>query len=436
VFEHGSFLQSKMYAAGVTCADCHRPHSGKRRFEGNALCTQCHAPTTYDATSHTRHKANTPASDCRACHMPVRNYMVVDGRRDHGFKVPRPDETVKYGTSNACTPCHADKPATWAAAAVVRWYGAKAAERPSFTPAIHAGRTGAPGAYGMLARLIDDEKTPAIVRATALSLVPPTADLAHVQRVSRAAADADPLVRRAAAVAATRLAPESGATVLASLMRDPIRTVRLEAVGELVAAFGPPGDPSVRAFFDRAADEFRQSQAANADRAEAQVTLGAFEARLGRAEAAEAAYRTAILLQPQFAAAYVNLADLLRATGRDAEGEQLLRNALGTVPELGRPPIQHALGLQLVRSKRYGDALVWLRLAAEGAPGDARFAFVYGVALHDTGRAGEGRLVLEQAAARHRGDRQILSALVAFSRGAGDEAAARRWQAQLEAQQR
>jgi len=124
------------------------------------------------------------------------------------------------------------------------------------------------------------------------------------------------------------------------------------------------------------------------------VTLGGFEARLGRAGAAEAAYRTAMALQPQSAPSYVNLADLLRATGRDAEGEQVLRDALGVVPPTGRPALQHALGLQLVRAKRYADAMVWLRLAAEGDADDARYAF------------------------------------------AGDNAAARRWAAALEAARR
>jgi Flp pilus assembly protein TadD len=141
------------------------------------------------------------------------------------------------------------------------------------------------------------------------------------------------------------------------------------------------------------AGEFRQSQAANAERPEALVTLGAFEARLGRADVAEAAYRTSIQLQPQFAPAYVNLADLLRATGRDAEGAQVLRDGLGAVPANGRPSLQHALGLHLVRAKRYADAMVWLRQAAEGDAGNARYAFVYGVALHDTGQAAEGRRV-------------------------------------------
>jgi predicted CXXCH cytochrome family protein len=436
VFEYGSFLQSRMYAAGVTCTDCHDPHTGKRKAQGNALCTQCHVPTVYDVPSHTHHRAGTPAADCRACHMPARNYMVVDARRDHGFKVPRPDESVAFGTPNACTSCHADKPASWAAAAVTRWYGSEAAKRPSFTAAFVAGRTGAPGANARLIAIIADVTQPAIVRATALSLLSPSADPAQAEHVRRAARDPDPLVRRAAANASLVIPPPAGAPVLISLLADPVRTVRLEAVGELVTIAGPPSDPQTRSVFDRVADEFRQSQAANAERPEAQVTLGAFEARLGRVDVAEAAYRTAIALQPQFSPAYVNLADLFRALGRDAEGEQILRDGLGVVPAIGQPALQHALGLQLVRGKRYDEAMKWLRLAAEGDAGNARYAFVYGVALHDTGQATEGRRVLERAAGRHPGNIDILSALVAFSQEAGDAAAGRRWAAALDAARR
>jgi Flp pilus assembly protein TadD len=435
VFEYGSFLQSKMYAAGVTCSDCHHPHTGVRKAQGNALCTQCHVPATYDAPSHTHHRVGTPAADCRACHMPTRNYMVVDARFDHGFKVPRPDETVAFGTPNACASCHADRSASWVAAAVTRWYGSTA-KRPSFTAAFVAGRLRAPGANARLAAVIDDATQPAIVRATALSMLAPSADPEQTERVARASRDPDPLVRRASATASQAIPPHAGAPVLTSLLADPIRTVRLEAVGQLVAIAGPPADPHARAAFDRVADEFRQSQAANAERAEAQVTLGAFETRLGRVDVAESAYRTAIALQPQFSPAYVNLADLLRAVGRDAEGEQVLRDGLGIVPAIGQPALQHALGLLLVRAKRYDDAIVWLRLAAERDAGNARYAFVYGVALHDTGQATEGRRVLERAAGRHPGNIDILSALVAFSREAGDAAAGRRWAAALDAARR
>src|SRR6185436_800928 len=48
VYTYGSFLQSKMYARGVTCSDCHDPHSQRLRATGNAVCAQCHAPAAYD----------------------------------------------------------------------------------------------------------------------------------------------------------------------------------------------------------------------------------------------------------------------------------------------------------------------------------------------------------------------------------------------------
>ena len=57
VYNYGSFLQSRMHAAGVTCSDCHNPHSGALRHEGNATCTQCHASERFDAPAHHHHEA-------------------------------------------------------------------------------------------------------------------------------------------------------------------------------------------------------------------------------------------------------------------------------------------------------------------------------------------------------------------------------------------
>ncbi len=142
VYNYGSFLQSKMYAAGVTCSNCHNPHSGvlgcrATRSARNAICPR--------STISRRITSTRPAAPARpACRATCRRrtYMVIDGRRDHAFKVPRPDESVTYGVPNACTGCHSGKTAAWAAAAVARWYPA-AASRPSWTGVI-AQRTGEP----------------------------------------------------------------------------------------------------------------------------------------------------------------------------------------------------------------------------------------------------------------------------------------------------
>ena len=118
VYNYGSFKQSKMFAAGVTCSDCHEPHGAKLRAPDDGVCLQCHASDKYAAVTHRRHEGASPALACASCHMPARTYMVVDRRHDHSFRIPRPDLSVKLGTPNACNDCHSDKPPAWAAAAI------------------------------------------------------------------------------------------------------------------------------------------------------------------------------------------------------------------------------------------------------------------------------------------------------------------------------
>jgi len=100
VYVYGSFVQSKMYGKGVRCSDCHNPHSLELKFEGNRLCAQCHQPGKYDSPTH-HHHTDRAATQCVNCHMPARTYMVVDDRRDHSLRIPRPDLSESLGTPNA-----------------------------------------------------------------------------------------------------------------------------------------------------------------------------------------------------------------------------------------------------------------------------------------------------------------------------------------------
>jgi Flp pilus assembly protein TadD len=93
--------------------------------------------------------------------------------------------------------------------------------------------------------------------------------------------------------------------------------------------------------------------------------------------------------------ALVNLADLYRATGREAAGDSALDQALRAVPD--NPEALHALGLLRVRQGRRGEAVELLRRASRARPESSRFAYVYAVALHDTGEARRAVDVLEQA---------------------------------------
>jgi predicted CXXCH cytochrome family protein len=429
VYEYGSFLQSKMYRAGVTCSNCHEPHSGRLRAEGNALCAQCHVPAAYDGPQHHFHRADTAGARCVSCHMIERFYMVIDGRRDHSFRVPRPDLSVKLGTPNACTDCHTDRHAQWASEAVARWYGADRQGGWHYGEALDAGRRLQVGAEHMLVQASEDSALPAIVRATALSLLNQAVGPESLRVIGASLRHDDPLVRRAAAAALAAIEPRARVALGVPLLRDPIRTVRMEAVSSLVDVPRDVYTAEQSAALDRAVVEYRQAQAFNADRPEAHLNLGTLEARLGNAEAAEAAYRTAIRLQPAFVPAYINLADLYRQQGHEPQATQTLREALQVDPENGAA--RHALGLSLVRQQRLRDAVPELAKAAQLRPDVPRYAYVYGVALHQTGRIQQALRVLVDAQGRHPGDRDILAALAQFHRQAGDRQGAIAWARKL-----
>ena len=139
--------------AGVSCSDCHDPHSLKLVADGNAVCEQCHDGQKYAATSHHHHADGSTGARCVACHMPARTYMIVDPRHDHAFRVPRPDESVRFGTSNACNDCHTDKDAAWAAAAVERWFGPERKGFQTWTETFAAARADKVEAAALLLKL-------------------------------------------------------------------------------------------------------------------------------------------------------------------------------------------------------------------------------------------------------------------------------------------
>ncbi|CAN7685888.1 tetratricopeptide repeat protein [Pararhizobium sp. LjRoot238] len=421
-YNYAPFKQSKMFAMGVTCSDCHDPHSAALRAPGDGVCAQCHAPDTYQTVAHSRHSDAQPPLACASCHMPARTYMGIDRRHDHSFRIPRPDLTVKLGTPNACNDCHKDKPAEWAATAVKKWFGPDRKGFQTYAEAFHAAGTGQPDADRLLAAVASDANAPAFARASALAELRAYVSGLNVDLARSGLADRDPMVRIGAldmleGVPADRLWP-----MVSPLLSDPVRGVRLRAVS-LLATVPAARQPSAdRGRFDQAAEEFIAAQRVNADRPEGRTALGTFFAQHGMAAEAEAEYRAALRLSSGFAPAAVNLADLYRQLGRDADGEPVLRAALTASPK--DSGIHHALGLTLVRLKQFDKALEELRQAAEFAPDQARYAYAYAIALHSAGRAGDAIAVLKANLVHHPRDRDTLLALTMLSRDGGDLAAA------------
>ncbi|MEJ2086133.1 MAG: tetratricopeptide repeat protein, partial [Acidobacteriota bacterium] len=418
VYVDGSFLQSRMYQKGVTCSDCHDPHSLGMIFPGDKVCRRCHAQSTFETKSHHFHQPGTPGAACVDCHMRDRNYMVVDPRHDHSMRIPRPNLTLEIGTPNACNDCHKEKSAQWSVDWVNKWYGPEAPKGLLGTKALYAARTQTVDAELRLRELIDDAEIPAIVRATALAELERYLTPGSMSLVGRSLGDPDPLVRMGALIAAQAMSAQDRIRLAYPLLDDPVRAVRVEATRLLAEVPGQAMTAEQRSRLAGALEEYRRSQLVDADRPEANVNLGWLASRLGNLGNAESYYRRAIELDETFIPAYVNLADLYRMQERDAEGEQLLRSVLAEYPQSAE--LHHVLGLSLVRLGRLDEALELFAQAVELQPDAARYAYVYAVALYDSGRPKEAIAALEGAHQRMPTDFDILSALVSYTMQEGN----------------
>jgi len=219
------------------------------------------------------------------------------------------------------------------------------------------------------------------------------------------------------------LPPQDQPRVLAPLLADPLRAIRIEAARAL-AGQQDSLSAEQRNAWQKAADEYIATLHYTADRPEARVALGSFEAQLGRHELAQAAFAQALALDPGFVPAYLNAADAWRSQGNEAQARAAIEAGLARAPK--NAALHHALGLTLVRQGNRTQALLELERAAQLAPDEARYTYVYAVALHSTGRAADAINVLDRAAARWPNNREVLMALATMQRDAGQRDASLR----------
>lgn len=394
VFEYGSFQQSKMAAAGVTCLDCHRPHDAGLKAEGNALCTQCHTQTKpdrftkqdpsglFDHPSHTRHAAGSNGAQCANCHMPQRVYMKVDPRRDHSFVIPRPDLSERFGTPNACTTCHAGRSNAWASKAMDDWYGTSWRGRPTTAHAF--ADTGAePQSVQALRSLLADKDQAGIVRGSAIVRLTQMSGTSEAGEISRASADPDPLVRLGAAEAAANLPADQRLQAIGELLRDETRAVRVAAASALATTpFSLLGDRQEA--FERAVSDLRSYVDANADVAEVQSNYGFILVGQQKFREAETAFQRAISLDPTLSGSHVNLAEFYRVTGQNERSVKAYAEAIVISPDRGELRYGHALSL--VRQKDLQGAIAELEEAVRLEPKESRYKITLALALDSAGK--------------------------------------------------
>lgn len=421
VYAWGSFLQSRMHAKGVTCSDCHDPHSGSLRAEGDALCAGCHAPEKYARSAHHRHAPASAGSACTACHMPTTTYMQVDARHDHSLRVPRPDQARALGVPDACSSCHGAGRSDRADAAVRRWLGRPARGFERHAEAFQAGDSGAIGAGAGLRSIARDASQPTIVRASALARLDASRSRANAEALIAGTRDADALVRLGALEGLASAPPELRLRA-AGLLGDPRRALRFEAV-QLLADQADSLPTSAHPLFERESLRYVESLRRDADRPEARTRLAVHRAERGDAQGARRELEAALAIEPAFEPAWVNLADLERALGREDEARAVLDRGLAILP--GSAVLHHARGLARIRLGEAEQALEDLARAVRLAPESTRFAYVEAVARETAGDRAGALARLEALARDHPGDVAVREALVGYLEAEGRLDAAR-----------
>lgn len=439
VYVDASFRQSLMHQRGVTCTDCHNPHTGKLKLPGNAVCLQCHRPDpgsrfptaagNYDSPAHHFHKNGSTGAQCVTCHMPATTYMQIQPRPDHSIRIPRPDLSARVKSPDACTQCHKGKTPAWAAEAMVRWYGPVRRQGPHFGEAFASARAGEPSGYEALAALLANPAMPAIVRASALAELRPDPSTGADARAA-ATRDPDPEVRAAAADSLEGLSGSQRLSALGPLLKDPVRAVRIAAARALSSIPLEQLEASLKPRFDSALAEYIAAQEVSLDMPGAQFNLAIVYENTGRREQAERHYLGALRIDPDFTPARANLAQLYAASARNADAERVLVEGLKRLPELGE--LQYSLGLLLAEDpSRMKESAAALGRAAKLMPTRPDVHYNLGLALEVVGRKAAAEQALLQSQRLNPNDPQTAYALAIFYSKSGRNDSAVEWAEKL-----
>ena len=367
-YVYGSFVQSKMYHNDVTCTNCHDAHSLKLKFKDNKLCTQCHTPEKYDTEKHHFHLTGTDGAKCINCHMPGKFYMGNDFRRDHSFRIPRPDLSVKYGTPNACTGCHKDKDDTWAAENFIKQHGIP--DYTHFSELLIPGLTGAPNALESLTTLAKDKSQPEIARASAVKQMSTYRNNKTVNDLLRFLNDKSPIVRAASVDALNEISNPEYINYFLPLLKDKKRAVRVKAFNALGALDESKIPAEYSFFYKKVKKEFFTYLDITSDFVGGRVNRANYHLKKGNITKAIEGHESALKIDPINNIVRTNLANLYYQNKDFMKAEKAFKTIIKQEPLYG--PTYYSYGLLLSELKRTEEAIAQLEIATKYMPDNVR----------------------------------------------------------------
>jgi tetratricopeptide (TPR) repeat protein len=324
-------------------------------------------------------------------------YMGNDFRNDHSFRIPRPDQTIKYGTPNACTPCHTDQTDQWAVDFIREKYGPL---RPDhFSDRLLAGLE---GNTDSLISLLRQTRFPEIARATAVQqFARQTDEPEELDFLIGLLKDSSALVRREV----VNMLDELGVPVeeeIKPLLSDTVRAVRIAAARYFEMRNTRPDWPG----FAQASKEYMTELEVNSDFASGNHQWALYYSANGERESAMAAYREALRIDNLYNPSRMNLALMEYENGNVKRAEELYLKVIEQEPNYSYPWFM--LGLLYNETDKAGKSLANLMGACEREPFLVRAHYNYALKLQELKKYAEAEVILDKALAEVPGNTSIL----------------------------
>ena len=435
VYVYGSFLQSKMYHKGVSCTHCHEAHSTELKLQGNPLCTQCHSSEQYDNKKHHHHNSKSKGSSCIECHMPGKTYMGIDFRRDHSFRIPRPDQSVEYGTPNACNQCHSDKKLQWAKETIVKWFGPE--RKPHYSDISLKVTHNKLKHLEPLIKFILDSEQPAFVRASMINYLRPNASNRSlvVSTFKKCLSDKNQLLRLGAALALENWPKQLRFELAQLIIKDPKRAIRIQAVSLLIDIDEKALPKKIKDDFLFAKKEYLISLKVNTDFPSGMLNLGNYYMKLANAEndvinsrasasnknsnaikisafesKAIEAYLETLEIDNRYSAARMNLSHLYNMQGNNDAAKKMLKKVVEQEPDFWGAWYNY--GLLLNELKEFNTANAALAKAAKLSNGNADVYYNWALSTQSLGYSKTAENIYLDALKYSKKDIRLLNGLI------------------------
>ncbi|WP_158253198.1 tetratricopeptide repeat protein [Marinobacter maroccanus] len=379
VFVLGSFEQSKMFEAGVVCSDCHNPHTGNLKAQGNAVCTQCHSAADFDTPEHHRHGRGSEGAQCVNCHMPESTFMKIDARREHSFMVPRPDISNASSSPDVCLGCHTDKNRDWSITEVDGWFPELYEQETWY----HVQQRPSSG----MVEYLQNPDEPALRRATLLEQQGQWLAQEQPSLVANLSASDQVVMRESAFRILRHGSAEHARRVGEAGLIDSSLAVRIAAF-ESLTWLGVELDSAP---WEKVRGEYEHFLEMQSDLPSGLVLKARYLLARDFVYKAERTLEKALNKDPGYAPGTILLTDILRSGGRNLEAIDAINRTLEQTPD--EASLIHLRGLINLKLKDYSKALEDLERATALAPDQWLFGYRYAVALFQLQQQDEARKV-------------------------------------------